>query len=153
MFRAGKIWLYTSIPVMLWAVIFLAPQSSQPRAQPPPQPVVQAPPVAPPSHPDFKPTNYQKRFCDDPQEIAPQGDSLIVDLKEGCFSGPILMDWIQYNEDKGQKDGDWAAVWCNGHDAPSKVRPYYEDFESADLKGCKKIYVQGRGEMHFTKLR
>lgn len=109
------------------------------------------------SHPSFTATSYQERFCDEPKEQTPEGDSMILTLTEGCFNGPIVLPhkspWMNYHIDKSRKEGDWGAVWCNGREHPSNTHPYYEDFDVPDFKDCGKFYLQGKGTVHFTAIK
>jgi hypothetical protein len=99
------------------------------------------------------PASYQERFCDDNTETKIESDSLVITLKEGCFAGAFVITGQFYNVDKTQNEGDWAAMWCNGREHPSKVHPAYEDFGDTDFRNCSKFYLQGKGTVHITRLK
>jgi hypothetical protein len=107
------------------------------------------------------PSGYQVRFCDDNplHDYSNRNpDHITITLHEGCFGNHTKFPraWRNSFEQKSQGVGDWAAIWCAGHQFPSEPRPYYEDMGGA-FQGCfsgqqfGELYFEGRGTITFRR--
>jgi hypothetical protein len=99
------------------------------------------------------PTDYKKEFCDEPDTVNVTGDNYVATLSSGCFHGPIKIPWSEYDMHHSMKEGDWAAVWCEGQTKPWRVLAYYDDWKPGEINPCGVFYLQGKGTFRFTKLR
>jgi len=74
-------------------------------------------------------------------------------MKEGCYAGEYKLptvNWSGSEEFKSRKEGDWASVWCEGRQNPSRIYWWYEDF-SSEFQGCRVFSLQGKGWIAFKR--
>lgn len=141
MFRAQKIWLYTSIAAMLWGLIYLTPRLSQ----------------ANPANQNQAAISYDnQRICASTSQKTldfrnSQENSFVITLQEGCFGELIhVPEWWNawHTNANGYEPNFWYAIWF-----PSDVRgigPLFANDNRTFHKNAHEPFrAQGHGSLYF----
>ena len=64
--------------------------------------------------------------------------SVTIDLRNDCFHGPYTAptDATRLDITHSNNPGDFATIWCSGHEHPSPFRSAGEDFQLGDISPC-----------------
>jgi hypothetical protein len=108
-------------------------------------------------------------ICPNPERFDYNDDdrnNLPIGLAGECFHGLITLPvhWGEYASTLSANKGDWVAIWCAGHNEPSRIFYWFNAPTNGELGDLTKVchdqgantdsfWVQGRGTLTLTMIR